>query len=116
MPGMIEGASPALHSVHSGLMTLEGAERFARRFHRYHLDDSGEPFVEHLARVAESVREAGGGTREMMAAWLHGVPRAGVQSAGLVMRGVPSAVIRIIEAVAQDPGELLEPAARRAAA
>lgn len=97
-------------------MTLEGAERFARRVHRYHLDDSGGPFVEHLARVAELVREAGGGTREVMAAWLYGVPMTGVQSADLVMRGVPSAVIRIIEAVAQDPGELLEPAARRAAA
>jgi HEAT repeat protein len=97
-------------------MTLEGAERLARRLHRYHLDDSGGPFVEHLARVAELVREAGGGTHEAMAAWLHGVPPTGVQPADLVMRGVPSAVIRIIEAVAQDPGELLEPAARRTAA
>ena len=97
-------------------MTPEGAERLARRLHRYHLDDAGGPFVEHLARVAELVREAGGGTREVMAAWLHGLPRTGVQPTDLVMRGVPPAVIRIIEAVAQDPGELLEPAARRAAA
>ncbi|MGH3252933.1 MAG: HEAT repeat domain-containing protein [Trebonia sp.] len=97
-------------------MTPEGAERLARRLHRYHLDDSGGPFVEHLGRVAELVREAGGGAREVMAAWLHGTPRSGLQAADLVMRGVPSAVIRIVEAVAQDPGELLEPAARRAAA
>lgn len=97
-------------------MTPEGAERLARRLHRYDLDDSGGPFVEHLARVTQLVREAGGGTREVMAAWLHGVPRAGARPADLMMRGVPSAVIRIIEAVAQDPGELLEPAARRAAA
>jgi HEAT repeat protein len=97
-------------------MTLRGAERLARRLHRYHLDDSGGPFVEHLARVAELVGEAGGGAHEVMAAWLHGVPRTGLQPADLVMRGVPSAVIRIIEAVAQDPRELPEPAARRAAA
>jgi HEAT repeat protein len=97
-------------------MTLEGAERIARRVHRYHLDDSGKPLVEHLARVAELVREAGGGANEVMAAWLHGLPRTGLQSADLVVRGVPSPVIRIIEAVAQGPGALLEPTARRAAA
>lgn len=100
---------------HSGLMTPDDAERLARRLHRYHLDDSGGPFVEHLARVAEMIREAGGGPHELIAAWLHGVPRTGVGSMDLVMRGAPSAAIRIIEAVAQDPCERLAPADRRAA-
>jgi len=62
------------------------------------------------------VGEAGGGAHEVTAAWLHGAPRAGLGLADLVTRGVPSAAIRVIEAVAQDPGELLTPAARQAAA
>jgi len=97
-------------------MTPEGAERLARRLHRYHLDDSGGPFVEHLARVAELVREAGGGIREVMAAWLHRAPGAGIRPTDLVRQGVPTAVIRIIEAVAQEPGELTLPSPDRVAA
>jgi hypothetical protein len=68
MPGVVEGASLVLDPVHSGLMIPAGAERLARRIHRYHLDESGGPFAEHLARVAELVREAGGGAHQVMAA------------------------------------------------
>jgi hypothetical protein len=45
-------------------MTPAGAERLARRLHKYELDESGEHYVEHLARVAALVTEAGGGPRE----------------------------------------------------
>lgn len=97
-------------------MTPEGAERLARLLHRYELDESGEPFTEHLARSAALVRAAGGGSREVTAVWLHGVLRAGLRPADLVTRGVSSDVIRIVEAVSRDPDDLFEPTARQVSA
>ena len=88
-------------------MTPAAAERIARRVHRYELAgpaSPGEPFVDRLARVAALVAERGGGPRELTAAWLHGVARAGLAPWDLAVRGVPPAVIRIIEAVNPLPG------------
>jgi HEAT repeat protein len=94
-------------------MTPAGAERLARRLHRYDLDESGGPLVEHLARVAALVRAAGGTPDQLMAAWLHRLPRTEVQPENLAARGIPPAVLGITEAIGRrHPGEPLE---RRAA-
>jgi HEAT repeat protein len=96
-------------------MTPAAAERLARRIHRYELASSaspGESFVDRLARVAALVAELGGGPRELMAAWLHGVARTGMAPWDLAVRGVSPAVIRIIEAVNPLPGG--EPAGQQA--
>jgi len=58
--------------------------------------------VEHLSRVAALVTEAGGGARELTAAWLHGVTRTGTTPRDLAVLGVPAAAIQIIEAVGLD--------------
>jgi HEAT repeat protein len=87
-------------------MTPADAERFARRIHRYELDESGGPFVEHLERVAALVAEDGG-PRERMAAWLHGTLATGIRPCDLAIHGVPPAVIRIIAAVT--PGQRPRP-------
>jgi (p)ppGpp synthase/HD superfamily hydrolase len=55
-------------------MTPAGAERLARRLHKYELDESGALYVEHLARLAGLVAEAGGGPRHLMAAWPMSAP------------------------------------------
>jgi hypothetical protein len=95
-------------------MTPAGAERFARRLHRYDLDEHGAPLVEHLARVAALVSAADGTSHQLMAAWLHHVPRTEVQPEHLAVRGIPPVVLRITEAVTRShPRESIERHAAR---
>lgn len=89
-----------------------GAARLARHLHRGELDDAGAPYVEHLERVAALVASAGGGPRERMAAWLHGVARTGMRPRDLAALRVPHSVIEIVAALT--PATPWESAAGRA--
>lgn len=84
-------------------MKLSGARRLARRLHRGRLDDAGEPFLDHLARVAATVAAAGGSRAQQMAAWLYGC-----EPERLLGFGVPSAVVHLVEALSRRPYELFD--------
>jgi len=73
---------------------LAGARRLAGRLHRGQLDEAGEPYLDHLDRVAARVAEAGGTWIQRMAAWLSG---AGAHD--LTALGVPPPVVRLVEAL-----------------
>ena len=52
---------------------IEKAKEIASYAHRNHVrnDDAKTPYVQHLAEVADLVRESGGTESEIAAAWLH---------------------------------------------
>lgn len=89
-----------------------GAARLAHHLHRGELDGAGAPYVEHLERVAALVASAGGGPRERMAAWLHGVARTGMRPRDLAALRVPHSVVQIVAALT--PATPWESAAGRA--
>jgi HEAT repeat protein len=91
-------------------MNLAAAVRLARRLHRGEIDEGGEPYVDHLARVAAAVAAGDGDESQQMAAWLHGAGRTGLRPRDLAECGVPRAVIEIISALEprtpwETPGE-----------
>ncbi|MEU6114621.1 HD domain-containing protein [Streptomyces sp. NPDC047117] len=55
----------------TGSLTLSEVEALARRAHEGQTDKAGRPYAEHLAAVAAGVRERGGSTEQIAAAWLH---------------------------------------------
>jgi|UPI0007C815CE hypothetical protein len=52
-------------------LSLTEVEAVARRAHAGQVDKTGRPYAEHLAAVAEGVRERGGDQEQIAAAWLH---------------------------------------------
>ncbi|WP_328910155.1 HD domain-containing protein [Streptomyces sp. NBC_00234] len=52
-------------------LTLAEVEAIAREAHAHQTDKAGRPYAEHLAAVAEGVRERGGSDEQIAAAWLH---------------------------------------------
>jgi HEAT repeat protein len=80
-------------------MNLAGAEKLARRLHRGEIDDAGQPYVDHLSRVAALVRSYGGDECEQMAAWLHRHDPAGANTPEATAPRLPRRVARIVRAL-----------------
>ncbi|MFF0199454.1 HD domain-containing protein [Streptomyces sp. NPDC005017] len=53
------------------MLTLTEVEALARAAHEGQTDKAGRPYAEHLAAVAAGVRELGGDSEQIAAAWLH---------------------------------------------
>jgi (p)ppGpp synthase/HD superfamily hydrolase len=79
------------------------SRRIAERAHRGQLYAGGGLFVDHLQRVADDVAQLGGTEPVVQAAWLHNVPAAGVDVRELLTRGVPAAVVRVVNTVQHRP-------------
>jgi HEAT repeat protein len=84
-------------------MKLGAARRLARGLHRGQLDSAGEPFVDHLARVAAATAAAGGSRVQQLAAWLYGCEPGRLRGFG-----VPSAVVNLVAALSRRPYEPFE--------
>jgi (p)ppGpp synthase/HD superfamily hydrolase len=76
------------------------ARAIAREAHEGQVDKAGRPYIEHPARVAARVRDAGGDDEAQAAAWLHDtVEDSGVTLEDLRRRGFSRAVVDAVAAL-----------------
>ncbi len=95
-------------------MSLAQVEELARRAHAAQTDKAGRPYAEHLAAVAEGVRERGGTWEQIAAAWLHDSVEDGVLSERWLARAaLPQGTKDMVLAVTKRPGEPPEEYAAR---
>ncbi|WP_424887483.1 HD domain-containing protein [Streptomyces sp. XH2] len=95
-------------------LDLAAVEALARRAHAAQTDKAGRPYTEHLAAVAEGVRQRGGSDEQIAAAWLHDAVEDGaVSEEWLASSELPPAVKDMILAVTKRPGEPPEEYAAR---
>ncbi|WP_367136372.1 MULTISPECIES: HD domain-containing protein [Streptomyces] len=96
------------------VLDLAAVEALARRAHAAQTDKAGRPYTEHLAAVAEGVRQRGGSDAQIAAAWLHDAVEDGaVSEEWLAASELPGEVKDMILAVTKRPGELPEAYAAR---
>lgn len=87
-------------------LNLADVEAIAREAHAAQTDKAGRPYAEHLAAVAEGVRERGGSDRQIAAAWLHDAIEDDALSARwLTEAALPQEVKDLVLAVTKQPGE-----------
>ncbi|MGW2601750.1 HD domain-containing protein [Streptomyces klenkii] len=95
-------------------LDLAAVEALARRAHAAQTDKAGRPYTEHLAAVAEGVRQRGGSDAQIAAAWLHDAVEDGaVSEEWLAASELPGEVKDMILAVTKRPGEPPEAYAAR---
>ncbi|MFG2605777.1 HD domain-containing protein [Streptomyces sp. NPDC048514] len=95
-------------------LTLAEVEATARAAHAGQTDKAGRPYAEHLAAVAEGVRDRGGDAEQIAAAWLHD----SVEDAVLTREWLAAAALAprtkaIVDALTKRAGEEPEEYARR---
>ncbi|GAU65452.1 hypothetical protein SSP35_01_07940 [Streptomyces sp. NBRC 110611] len=87
-------------------LSLPEVEALARRAHAGQTDKAGRPYAEHLAAVAEGVRERGGSDEQIAAAWLHdAVEDAALSREWLAGAALSDATKAMVLAVTKRPGE-----------
>ncbi|RKN64127.1 HD domain-containing protein [Streptomyces klenkii] len=87
-------------------LDLAAVEALARRAHAAQTDKAGRPYTDHLAAVAEGVRQRGGSDAQIAAAWLHDAVEDGaVSEEWLAAAELPGEVKDMILAVTKRPGE-----------
>ena len=80
--------------------------RLATTLHAGQSDKSGRPYIGHAERVADMVRNSGGTWVQEQAAWLHDtIEDTQATAQYLLGRGVPGAVVNIVEALTHDKNE-----------
>ena len=78
----------------SELTLVQQAAGLATQLHKDHKRKNGEPYVEHLRRVAELVERSGAGVIAVAIAWLHDSIEDGKTTAeGLLEAGIPEYVV-----------------------
>ncbi|MFF6885724.1 HD domain-containing protein [Streptomyces sp. NPDC012421] len=96
------------------MMTLAEVDALADRAHAGQVDKTGVPYVEHVRAVAAGL--APFGTELAMAGLLHDIVEDTAWTAEeLRAAGVPDRVVRIVEAVTNDPEGSYEAKIRRVA-
>lgn len=74
------------------------ARRIAEAAHTGQVDQSGNPYFGHIARVAQAVKAAGGSETQVVAAYLHDVIEdTDTTSSDLLDAGVSTAALTLIE-------------------
>lgn len=87
---------------------VEFAKEWATRWHALQTRRGGEPYVEHLRRVAEAVAKRGYGPEHQAVAWLHDAVEDGqVTQEGIAQR-FPASVAEAVKAITKNPGEKYE--------
>lgn len=82
------------------------AYQLAAELHRFRTDQAGEPYILHLVRVAARVADTGASDDQLAAALLHDAIEDGCATpAQLLERGVPAAVVDLVQVLSKDPGE-----------
>ncbi|GHA90534.1 HD domain-containing protein [Streptomyces termitum] len=96
------------------MLTLAEVDELAARAHAGQTDKNGVPYVEHVRAVAAGLTAFG--EAAVMAGLLHDVVEDTAWTAGaLRAAGVPAGVVRVVEAVTNDPGVPYEEKVRRIA-
>ncbi|MFD4370414.1 HD domain-containing protein [Streptomyces sp. NPDC058486] len=96
------------------MMTLAEVDALADRAHAGQVDKIGVPYVEHVRAVAAGLAPLG--AELAMAGLLHDVVEDTAWTAeGLRAAGVPDRVVRLVEAVTNEPGGSYEEKIRRVA-
>ncbi|OHV82347.1 HD domain-containing protein [Rhizobium sp. LCM 4573] len=82
---------------------IEKATTIASEAHRGQSSKTGEPFIEHVRRVAESVK----GDDERLVAWLHDVVEkgSGWTLDRLRREGFPERIVEAVDAMSKRDGE-----------
>lgn len=88
-------------------MLIGKARKLAESAHAEQVDKAGNPYVEHLARVAAAVADQPVHSGLLQAvAWLHDVVEdTDVDELGLIAAGMPREVIEAVEAITHRPHE-----------
>ncbi|MFI1797250.1 HD domain-containing protein [Streptomyces sp. NPDC020379] len=95
-------------------MPLDAVEACARHAHATRTDKAGRPYAEHLAAVAEGVRNRGGDDEQIAAAWLHDAVEDGaVTEEWLAAADLSQRTKDIVLAVTKRAGETPEAYAAR---
>lgn len=95
-------------------LTLIEVEALARAAHEGQTDKSGRPYAEHLAAVAEGVRQRGGTSEQQAAAWLHdAIEDEALSLTWLDSAALPQPVKDMVLALTKRPGEPLDQYAAR---
>ncbi|MEW2130072.1 HD domain-containing protein [Streptomyces sp. NPDC005435] len=88
------------------LLTPAQVETLARAAHARQTDKAGRPYAEHLAAVAEGVREGGGDDEQIAAAWLHdAVEDDALSEEWLTAAALTPRTKAIVRALTRRPGE-----------
>ncbi|MGW4198642.1 HD domain-containing protein [Streptomyces sp. NPDC005004] len=96
------------------LLTPAQVETLARAAHARQTDKAGRPYAEHLAAVAEGVRQRGGDAEQIAAAWLHdAVEDDALSEEWLTGAALTPRTRAIVRALTKRPGEPPEAYARR---
>ncbi|MFD8807938.1 HD domain-containing protein [Streptomyces sp. NPDC059597] len=96
------------------LLTPAQVETLARAAHARQTDKAGRPYTEHLAAVAEGVRQRGGDAEQIAAAWLHdAVEDDALSEEWLTGAALTPRTRAIVRALTKRPGEPPEAYARR---
>ncbi|MFD3545435.1 HD domain-containing protein [Streptomyces sp. NPDC058655] len=90
-------------------LTLLEVEALARAAHEGQTDKAGRPYAEHLAAVAEGVRQRGGSPDQQAAAWLHdAIEDEALSLTWLDAAALPQPVKDMVLAVTKRPDEPVE--------
>ena len=85
---------------------IQKARGLAEMTHADQVDKAGQPYIEHLKRVAGAVEEAGGGWHQIAAAWLHDIIEdTDFTEESLFERNVPPMVVQLVIALTHQKGE-----------
>ncbi|MBJ7906343.1 HD domain-containing protein [Streptomyces sp. DSM 110735] len=88
------------------LLTPAQVETLARAAHARQTDKAGRPYAEHLAAVAEGVRQRGGDAEQLAAAWLHdAVEDDALSEEWLTGAALTPRTKAIVRALTRRPGE-----------
>ena len=87
---------------------VEFAKELATGWHSNQTRRGGEPYTEHLRRVAERVALRGLGPEHQAVAWLHDVVEDGHTTAEALRKRFPASVAEAVEAISKRPGEKYE--------
>ena len=95
----------AARTIPRGRGMVEAARMIAEAAHEGHVDMAGAPYIEHPAFVAARVRDLGGDTTAIAAAWLHDVVEDTPFTLDALSAVLPDDVVRTVDALTRRSGE-----------
>jgi hypothetical protein len=95
----------AARAIPRGRGMVEAARMIAEAAHEGQVDMAGAPYIEHPAFVAARVRDLGGDTTAIAAAWLHDVVEDTPFTLDALSAVLPDDVVRTVDALTRRSGE-----------
>ena len=88
------------------VLSLSAVIELATQLHDGQVDKEGQPYIGHLARVAQRVEYAGGSPEQVQAAWLHdSIEDTAATKESLLAQGVSLSVVMLVDVLTKKPGQ-----------